>query len=76
MQLLPALLALPLSALLLASSAQAEVHESLDYNAYEVRVGLQGSMVLPRLLPKYEAMGDAYDRQTRHGRTQGAWLTD
>ena len=27
-------------------------------------------------LPKYEAMGDAYDRQTRHGRTQGAWLTD
>ncbi len=29
-----------------------------------------------RLLPKYEAMGDAYDLQTQHGRTQGAWLTD
>jgi predicted secreted Zn-dependent protease len=29
-----------------------------------------------RLLPKYEAMGDAYDRQTQHGRTQGAWLVD
>jgi len=29
-----------------------------------------------RLLPKYEAMGDAYDRQTEHGRTQGAWLVD
>ena len=29
-----------------------------------------------RMLPKYEAMGDAYDVQTQHGRTQGAWLTD
>ena len=29
-----------------------------------------------RLLPKYEAMGDAYDLHTQHGRTQGAWLTD
>jgi predicted secreted Zn-dependent protease len=29
-----------------------------------------------RLLPKYEALGDAYDRQTQHGRTQGAWLVD
>jgi predicted secreted Zn-dependent protease len=29
-----------------------------------------------RMLPKYEAMGDSYDRQTQHGRTQGAWLTD
>jgi predicted secreted Zn-dependent protease len=29
-----------------------------------------------RLLPKYEAMGDAYDAQTQHGKTQGAWLTD
>jgi predicted secreted Zn-dependent protease len=29
-----------------------------------------------RLLPRYEAMGDAYDEQTQHGRTQGAWLTD
>jgi predicted secreted Zn-dependent protease len=29
-----------------------------------------------RLLKKYEAMGDAYDRQTEHGRTQGAWLVD
>ena len=29
-----------------------------------------------RLLPKYEAMGDAYDVQTQHGKTQGAWLTD
>jgi len=29
-----------------------------------------------RLLPKYEAMGDAYDRQTQHGRTQGAWLVE
>jgi predicted secreted Zn-dependent protease len=29
-----------------------------------------------RLLPKYEARGDAYDRQTQHGRTQGAWLVD
>jgi predicted secreted Zn-dependent protease len=29
-----------------------------------------------RMLPKYEAMGDAYDRQTQHGKTQGAWLTD
>jgi phytoene dehydrogenase-like protein len=27
-------------------------------------------------LPKYEAMGDAYDRQTQHGRTQGAWLLE
>jgi predicted secreted Zn-dependent protease len=25
-----------------------------------------------RLLQKYEAMGDTYDRQTEHGRTQGA----
>jgi predicted secreted Zn-dependent protease len=29
-----------------------------------------------RLLRKYEALGDAYDRQTEHGRTQGAWLVD
>jgi predicted secreted Zn-dependent protease len=29
-----------------------------------------------RLLPRYEAMGDAYDAQTEHGRTQGAWLVD
>lgn len=29
-----------------------------------------------RLLPKYEALGDAYDRRTQHGRTQGAWLVD
>lgn len=29
-----------------------------------------------RLLARYEAMGDAYDRQTQHGRTQGAWLVD
>jgi predicted secreted Zn-dependent protease len=29
-----------------------------------------------RLLPKFEAMGDAYDQQTQHGKTQGAWLTD
>ena len=29
-----------------------------------------------RLLAKYEAMGDAYDVQTEHGRTQGAWLVD
>jgi predicted secreted Zn-dependent protease len=29
-----------------------------------------------RLLPKYEAMGDEYDLQTQHGKTQGAWLTD
>lgn len=29
-----------------------------------------------RMLPKYEAMGDAYDLHTQHGRTQGAWLTD
>ena len=29
-----------------------------------------------KLLPKYEAMGDAYDRQTEHGRTQGAWIED
>jgi predicted secreted Zn-dependent protease len=29
-----------------------------------------------RLLPKYEAMGDAYDAQTQHGRTQGAWLVE
>ena len=29
-----------------------------------------------RVLPKYEALGDAYDRQTQHGRTQGAWLVD
>ena len=29
-----------------------------------------------RVLAKYEALGDAYDRQTQHGRTQGAWLTD
>ena len=29
-----------------------------------------------RLLAKYEEMGDAYDRQTQHGRTQGAWLVD
>ena len=29
-----------------------------------------------RLLPVYEAMGDTYDVQTQHGRTQGAWLTD
>jgi len=29
-----------------------------------------------KLLPKYEEMGDAYDAQTQHGRTQGAWLTD
>jgi predicted secreted Zn-dependent protease len=28
-----------------------------------------------RLLPKYEAMGNAYDVQTQHGKTQGAWLT-
>jgi predicted secreted Zn-dependent protease len=28
-----------------------------------------------RLLPKYEAMGNAYDEQTQHGKTQGAWLT-
>jgi predicted secreted Zn-dependent protease len=29
-----------------------------------------------RLLPKYEAMGDAYDLQTEHGKTQGAWIED
>ena len=29
-----------------------------------------------RLVPKYEAMGDEYDLQTQHGKTQGAWLTD
>ena len=29
-----------------------------------------------RTLPKYEAMGDAYDEHTQHGKTQGAWLTD
>jgi predicted secreted Zn-dependent protease len=29
-----------------------------------------------RMLPQYEAMGDTYDLQTQHGRTQGAWLTD
>lgn len=29
-----------------------------------------------RLLKKYEAMGDAYDVRTQHGRTQGAWLVD
>jgi predicted secreted Zn-dependent protease len=29
-----------------------------------------------RVLPKYEALGDAYDRLTEHGRTQGAWLVD
>jgi predicted secreted Zn-dependent protease len=29
-----------------------------------------------RLLPRYEAMGDAYDAQTEHGRTQGAWLVE
>jgi len=29
-----------------------------------------------RLLPRYEAMGDTYDVQTEHGRTQGAWLTE
>jgi predicted secreted Zn-dependent protease len=29
-----------------------------------------------RLLPRYEAMGDTYDVQTQHGRTQGAWLTE
>jgi predicted secreted Zn-dependent protease len=29
-----------------------------------------------RLLPKFEAMGDTYDQQTQHGKTQGAWLTD
>ena len=29
-----------------------------------------------RRLPRYEAMGDAYDAQTQHGRTQGAWLED
>ena len=29
-----------------------------------------------RLLPRYEEMGDEYDRQTQHGKTQGAWLTD
>jgi predicted secreted Zn-dependent protease len=29
-----------------------------------------------RLLPKYEAMGDTYDLQTQHGKTQGAWLGD
>ena len=29
-----------------------------------------------RLLPKYEALGDAYDAQTEHGKTQGAWLVD
>jgi predicted secreted Zn-dependent protease len=29
-----------------------------------------------RLLPKYEAMGDAYDAQTQHGKTQGAFLVD
>lgn len=29
-----------------------------------------------RLLPKFEAMGDAYDVQTEHGKTQGAWLED
>jgi predicted secreted Zn-dependent protease len=29
-----------------------------------------------RLLPKYEALGDAYDAHTQHGRTQGAWLED
>jgi predicted secreted Zn-dependent protease len=29
-----------------------------------------------RLLPRFEAMGDAYDEQTQHGRTQGAWLED
>lgn len=188
---IPALLALPFSALLFAASARAEVHEALDYSHYEVRakpgrplsqalndaspfrpgdkvfhsatawnldwqvrpeptsdgrcrvaevrVNLQGSMVLPRLvegdgvqrkrfaeylprlrehemghfeigreaarkleesfhalaaarscselqsaardagarmLPKYEAMGAAYDLHTQHGRTQGAWLTD
>jgi len=28
------------------------------------------------LMPRYEAMGDAYDEQTQHGRTQGAWLED
>ena len=29
-----------------------------------------------RLLPRYEAMGDTYDLQTQHGKTQGAWLTE
>ena len=29
-----------------------------------------------RLEPRYEAMGDAYDAHTQHGRTQGAWLED
>jgi len=27
-----------------------------------------------RLLSKYEALGDTYDRHTEHGKTQGAWL--
>jgi predicted secreted Zn-dependent protease len=29
-----------------------------------------------RLLLRYEAMGDAYDLHTEHGKTQGAWLTE
>jgi predicted secreted Zn-dependent protease len=29
-----------------------------------------------RLLARYEALGDAYDLRTGHGRTQGAWLAD
>jgi len=29
-----------------------------------------------RLLARYEALGDTYDLQTQHGKTQGAWLTD
>jgi predicted secreted Zn-dependent protease len=29
-----------------------------------------------RLLPRYEAMGDAYDLKTGHGRSQGAWLEE
>ena len=29
-----------------------------------------------RLVSKYEALGDTYDLQTGHGRTQGAWLSD
>jgi predicted secreted Zn-dependent protease len=29
-----------------------------------------------RLVPKYEALGDAYDLHTQHGKTQGAWIED
>jgi predicted secreted Zn-dependent protease len=43
-----------------------------DCSALEAAARYAGA----RMLPKYEAMGDTYDQQTGHGRTQGAWLTE